>query len=68
MSSRLGLATAARFLMPSVHHAGQTVVPASAASGMLHTVPLQNVRGLGGKLGEAVSSWSKAKTATELQV
>lgn len=35
---------------------------------MLDTVPLRNVRGLGGKLGEAVASWSKAETASDLKV
>lgn len=35
---------------------------------MLDTVPLRNVRGLGGKLGEVVESWSKAKTVSDLKV
>lgn len=46
----------------------QTVVPAGASSDMLDTVPVRNVRGLGGKLGEAVVSWSKAETASDLKV
>lgn len=46
----------------------KTVVPAGAASDMLDTVPVRNVRGLGGKLGEAVVSWSKAETASDLKV
>ncbi|CAM9754538.1 unnamed protein product, partial [Hapterophycus canaliculatus] len=45
----------------------QTVVPAGASSDMLDTVPVRNVRGLGGKLGEAVVSWSKAQTASDLK-
>lgn len=35
---------------------------------MLDTVPVRNVRGLGGKLGEAVVAWSKAETASDLKV
>lgn len=35
---------------------------------MLDTVPLRDVRGLGGKLGEAVVSWSNAETASDLKV
>lgn len=46
----------------------KTVVPAGASSDMLDTVPVRNVRGLGGKLGEAVVSWSKAETASDLKV
>lgn len=46
----------------------KTVVPAGAAMDMLDTVPVRNVRGLGGKLGEAVVSWSKAETASDLKV
>ncbi|CAM9285497.1 unnamed protein product [Scytosiphon promiscuus] len=45
----------------------QTVVPAGASSDMLDTVPVRKVRGLGGKLGEAVVSWSKAETASDLK-
>ncbi|CAM9159339.1 unnamed protein product [Ectocarpus fasciculatus] len=45
----------------------QTVVPAGASSDMLDTVPLRSVRGLGGKLGETVVSWSKAETASDLK-
>ncbi|CAM9207140.1 unnamed protein product [Sphacelaria rigidula] len=45
----------------------QTVVPAGAASEMLDTVPLHNLRGLGGKLGELVGAWSKAETASDLK-
>lgn len=46
----------------------KTVVPAGASSEMLNTVPLRSVRGLGGKLGEVVESWSKAKTVSDLKV
>lgn len=35
---------------------------------MLDTVPLQHVRGLGGKLGESIAAWSKAETASDLKV
>ncbi|CAM9197043.1 unnamed protein product [Ectocarpus sp. 6 AP-2014] len=45
----------------------QTVVPAGASSDMLDTVPLRSVRGLGGKLGETVVSWSKAEKASDLK-
>lgn len=55
-------------ILSTVDKNAQTVVPAGAASEMLHTVPLQTVRGLGGKLGEAVVSWSKADTASDLKV
>lgn len=48
--------------------AQKTVVPAGASSDMLDTVPVRNVRGLGGKLGEAVVSWSKAEKASDLKV
>lgn len=54
--------------MLAVPSTPKTVVPAGAASDMLDTVPLRNVRGLGGKLGEAVVSWSKAETASDLKV
>lgn len=46
----------------------KTVVPAGASSDMLDTVPIRNVRGLGGKLGETVVSWSMAETASDLKV
>lgn len=46
----------------------KTVVPAGASSEMLDTVPVRSMRGLGGKLGEAVVSWSNAETASDLKV
>lgn len=44
------------------------MVPAGASSEMLDTIPVRNMRGLGGKLGESVISWSKADTASDLKV
>ena len=35
---------------------------------MLDSVPVRHLRGLGGKLGESVVSWSGAETASDLKV
>ncbi|KAG5175712.1 hypothetical protein JKP88DRAFT_338079 [Tribonema minus] len=44
----------------------QTVVPASQVAGLMEGLPLERIRGLGGKLGEQVRSDLKVTTAGEL--
>lgn len=44
------------------------MVSAGASSEMLDAVPVRQLRGLGGKLGESVVSLTKAETASDLKV
>lgn len=39
----------------------QTIVPASAVAALMGTIPLKEIRGLGGKLGDAVLAFLEEK-------
>ncbi|CAM9593008.1 unnamed protein product [Chrysoparadoxa australica] len=46
---------------------GQAIIPTSSVAGLLAEIPLRQVNGLRGKLGEHVEQWSKCTFLPELQ-